>query len=661
MKRAKAYLFISLLALTLIFTTSAIFNQCTALQPEQQTSQETATEAVETAQETATQLTSAINITNVSWNSDLKVIEVTLDEFTNWGEWTMYVDGKEMPMEGGVGKPIVRPNATLENLPTGLFIGTDPWITALTNVDFPICGTLQFDIPGKGLTNEYQFNLSGSGCKTVSTKKCQAAVASQESGTQSTTTTTTSTATTEAGKEGNQATTTTTSTTTQQGISADIAPTDIYPANQPTGVIFARITNNGPGTLSGSKVTVTVSGSKNDISVASTENFITQPKEYFLTLKPGETQIINLEVGIDTSKYNYSFTMAVTPVDFTDPNNGNNSYTEKVSSTQSTQQTSPQGVSADIVITDLYPDNYPAGKLNIRVTNNGPGVIQEKKIAITVSGSQQDPTGSSSKNFIYNAIEFTISLKPGETKVITPTQSNGNEIYIYGISYRYNFTLIIDAVDFIDTNKNNNTYHEAIGSERAVFSVTNNTGADLQWYPQLYCNIYPSGQQNRKVDFLLYAEVKNGSHLIENGKTAYFLIDPGTYDMEILENLYDDPLDIPYVVYSQYGVNITSGYNWVLDKAAVLLKAPTNYPIWGFFYGSYMSNTWFSNCLNEIIPANGYGIAKLPPGVFDWYVSTTNNESYYIGVLNRKFQGFSYIKIPEKSEIDNPLMRKYLP
>ena len=116
--------------------------------------------------------------------------------------------------------------------------------------------------------------------------------------------------------------------------------THIYPANEPNGVIFARITNNGPDTLKGSKISVTVSGSKTDISCASTQNFITQPKEYYLTLKPGETQIINLEVGIDTSKYSYNFSMTVASVDFTDPNNGNNSYSEGVASTQGSQQIS---------------------------------------------------------------------------------------------------------------------------------------------------------------------------------------------------------------------------------------------------------------------------------------------------------------------------------
>lgn len=83
----------------------------------------------------------------------------------------MYIDGKAMPMEGGEGNPVVRPNAPLDAPPTGLIIGTEPWITGLVAVDFPCCGTIQFYIPGEGLINNYKFNLVHFGCETVSQKE----------------------------------------------------------------------------------------------------------------------------------------------------------------------------------------------------------------------------------------------------------------------------------------------------------------------------------------------------------------------------------------------------------------------------------------------------------------------------------------------------------
>jgi len=126
-----------------------------------------------------TSLTSAaidsftIKITDMSWDSSMKIIGITLDPWpSTWGNWTMYIDGEEVPMEGGLGKPVVRPNAPLDESPTGLIGGMLPWVSPLTEVDFPCCGTIQFDIPDEGLTNEYEFNLVDFGCKTAAEKEC---------------------------------------------------------------------------------------------------------------------------------------------------------------------------------------------------------------------------------------------------------------------------------------------------------------------------------------------------------------------------------------------------------------------------------------------------------------------------------------------------------
>ena len=113
----------------------------------------------------------AVEITNISWLSP-GIIEVTLNRFPSWGNWKMYIDGKEVSIEGGAGNPVVRPNMALDMPPTGLFIGTEPWTTSLAEVDFPCCGTIQFYIPGEGFTNEYEFNLVDFGCQTASKKEC---------------------------------------------------------------------------------------------------------------------------------------------------------------------------------------------------------------------------------------------------------------------------------------------------------------------------------------------------------------------------------------------------------------------------------------------------------------------------------------------------------
>ena len=114
-----------------------------------------------------------IRITDMFWDSNTKVIEITLDPFpSTWGNWTMYIDGGKLPMEGGTGNPVIRPNASLDELPTGLLVGTLPWVSPLTDVDFPCCGTIQFNISGEGFTNEYEFNLINFGCETASEEEC---------------------------------------------------------------------------------------------------------------------------------------------------------------------------------------------------------------------------------------------------------------------------------------------------------------------------------------------------------------------------------------------------------------------------------------------------------------------------------------------------------
>jgi len=92
-------------------------------------------------------------ITDVTWDPDMRTIHIELDSWPGvWDEWKMYVDGVEIPMKGGVGEPVVRPDAPLDQPPTGVIVGTLPWVTGLDHIDFPCCGTIQFYIPSDGLT-----------------------------------------------------------------------------------------------------------------------------------------------------------------------------------------------------------------------------------------------------------------------------------------------------------------------------------------------------------------------------------------------------------------------------------------------------------------------------------------------------------------------------
>lgn len=112
-------------------------------------------------------------ITGVTWDPDVHVIHVTLDSWPgNWDGWKFYLNGTKIPMEGGPGGPVIRPDAPLSQPPTGLIVGTLPWVTGLDNVDFPCCGTIRLYIPGEGLTTPFSYNLVHLGCTSASPVKC---------------------------------------------------------------------------------------------------------------------------------------------------------------------------------------------------------------------------------------------------------------------------------------------------------------------------------------------------------------------------------------------------------------------------------------------------------------------------------------------------------
>ncbi|MCJ7444470.1 MAG: PAN domain-containing protein [Methanotrichaceae archaeon] len=125
--------------------------------------------------------TTAGNIVGISWQPN-GVIQVTFDKFPPelWSnQWEMYIDNNKMPVEAAQGSPNIRPNAELDKNPTGVFIGTLPWLSSLSTTDFPCCGAMKFCIPGKGCTNEVNFDLVIDGCKTASKKNCNSGVQSE--------------------------------------------------------------------------------------------------------------------------------------------------------------------------------------------------------------------------------------------------------------------------------------------------------------------------------------------------------------------------------------------------------------------------------------------------------------------------------------------------
>jgi len=121
---------------------------------------------------------SATQVTTVEWNAGLGVMVVRFDAFPDWGGWRMLIDGVEVPMEGGDGNPVARPNAPIDRGPTGLYVGTTPWLSPLPPGALPCAGTIRFEIPGQGRTNAFAYDLTSSYCAASPSSASQATGAS---------------------------------------------------------------------------------------------------------------------------------------------------------------------------------------------------------------------------------------------------------------------------------------------------------------------------------------------------------------------------------------------------------------------------------------------------------------------------------------------------
>lgn len=99
-------------------------------------------------------------------------MSLDLQDWQNNWPGILLLDGVEVPQSGKSGGVAYRPNAPLNQPPSGILIGTLPWVSGLDQADFPCCGSIQFSFPKAGLTNVFDYNLHDLGCTTASTKQC---------------------------------------------------------------------------------------------------------------------------------------------------------------------------------------------------------------------------------------------------------------------------------------------------------------------------------------------------------------------------------------------------------------------------------------------------------------------------------------------------------
>ncbi|HJX38244.1 MAG TPA: Ig-like domain-containing protein [Anaerolineae bacterium] len=121
---------------------------------------------------------------------------------------------------------------------------------------------------------------------------------------------------------------------------------------------------------------------------------------------------------------------------------------------QVTVVVNPADFSADLAITDLYPDTLPQGAVYARITNHGPSTVNNVNLQLSCQG---DPYLRGLKmTSVSSSLSVSVSLNPGQTGIFDTDVSIDTEQFDY-----YSVTCSIQ-VPFNDSNTSNNSYTERI-------------------------------------------------------------------------------------------------------------------------------------------------------------------------------------------------------
>ncbi len=115
----------------------------------------------------------------------------------------------------------------------------------------------------------------------------------------------------------------------QTNFRTDIAITDIYAGNLPTGQVHIRITNKGPCTLQNVKDDVYCFVDKIDLNTKKI-SYDAATVSVVYNMAPGVQQTFPPGITLDTNVFRYTVTCNLQPGNFKDTNTNNNSHTEQV-------------------------------------------------------------------------------------------------------------------------------------------------------------------------------------------------------------------------------------------------------------------------------------------------------------------------------------------
>jgi len=236
-------------------------------------------------------------------------------------------------------------------------------------------------------------------------------------------------------------------------LSVDLAVTDLYPDHAPIGRLYLRITNYGPDALQGAPVTVTCGGTATNVTTGAVTQIPDASQGTFsITLVPGQTQAFPTSINLDLKNFNYDLHCTVNAAlgsgVFTDPDPGNNTYAEEITAV------APSAPTADLAVTDIFPDNLPQGEIYCRITNNGPDAVQNANVQL-----KTDVIDFTDPHFLLvygHTISLNVTLQPGQTSEFDTSLSVDTTN-----NRRYSISCEITS-SLLDPNPGNNLYLESI-------------------------------------------------------------------------------------------------------------------------------------------------------------------------------------------------------
>ena len=235
---------------------------------------------------------------------------------------------------------------------------------------------------------------------------------------------------------------------------ADLAVTDLFPHHLPMGKLHLRITNNGPDALQAVPVTVYCGGVATNLASGATTSIPSASQGTFdITIAPGQTYEFPTQIDLDLNTFKYDLSCEVRAASdaFTDPVPGNNLYNECI-------DISPQAhfIQADLAVTDIYPEGQPLATIYCRITNHGPDALQNATVRLDTNMISV----TSGVEIIHPDSVFTVTLQAGETGVF----DTGYVLDVLDLNINsYEVTCYVTST-ILDPVSSNNSYSETFPS-----------------------------------------------------------------------------------------------------------------------------------------------------------------------------------------------------